>query len=161
MSSRLATLKFSMPVTTKIATCTYCQTRVVVKLTAGMRFDLICSACGAPLQKTEFLQQPLQQPATPQTGTQPNTPWPAPADKTPDNARESGPDKRQNDNHQDLTEKYRAEKERFKKEVKKLNASLDKKNRKAKKEKQKRKKKRKGIGYWVREAIDEIEDLFD
>lgn len=150
-----------MPVTTKIATCNYCQTRVVIKLTAGMRFDLICTACGAPLEKTEFLQPP----ATPQNATHQNTPWPAPVGKTADKAREPESAKRDidrhTDKHQDLKEKYRAEKERFKKEIEKVNASQSKKDKKAKKARQKRKKKRKGIGYWVREAIDEIEDLFD
>ena len=51
----------------------------------------------------------------------------------------------------DKSDKKRSSKYKSKKE----------KSDKEKSVKKRRKKKRRGLGYWIREAIDEIEDLFD
>ena len=104
---------------TKISTCSYCQARVVMSITAGSRHELICTACGAPLENTVLMEA---KPAVAPVATSPRR---IEADKS-DKKRSS---------------KYKSKKE--------------------KSDKKSRKKKRRGLGYWIREAIDEIEDLFD
>ena len=42
---------------TKIATCPYCGTKTAIVLAAGARLELTCSACAAPLDHVELLQQ--------------------------------------------------------------------------------------------------------
>lgn len=38
-----------------MATCCYCQARVIISVAAGSRHELTCTSCGAPLQQTELL----------------------------------------------------------------------------------------------------------
>ncbi len=45
-----------MPDFTKIATCSYCGTRALLRLKGRERHELSCSACGAPLH----LMKPLR-----------------------------------------------------------------------------------------------------
>ncbi|CUI68264.1 hypothetical protein [Cognatishimia activa] len=45
----------------KIATCCYCGTRAVFKLSGDVQHELACSSCGAPLH--EIKQMPLRSPA--------------------------------------------------------------------------------------------------
>lgn len=46
-----------MPHSTKIATCSYCGTRTVLKLTARHGHELACGSCGAPLHQMKALKQ--------------------------------------------------------------------------------------------------------
>ncbi len=94
-----------------------------MSITAGSRHELICTACGAPLEDTVLLEA---KPATP-----PIAPvFAAPKRETVDKSSKES------------SSKYKSRK-------------------KSKSDKKKRKKKRRGLGYWIREAIDEIEDIFD
>ncbi len=42
---------------TKIATCSYCGSRTVLKLTARHGHELACASCGAPLHEMKALKQ--------------------------------------------------------------------------------------------------------
>ncbi len=46
-----------MPDLTKIATCSYCQTRSVLTLRNIGHKELSCSSCGAPLHEMKFIKQ--------------------------------------------------------------------------------------------------------
>ncbi|QBY01242.1 hypothetical protein E2K80_11320 [Rhodophyticola sp. CCM32] len=46
-----------MPNGPKIATCCYCSTRTVLRLTAREGHELACGSCGAPLHKMKALKQ--------------------------------------------------------------------------------------------------------
>jgi len=92
-------------------------------ITAGSRHELVCRACGAPLDNTEYLEPPSAKAVTPNPVPVPAFSRPARVE-TEKSSRKSG-------------STYRTEKKR-----------------------RKRKKKR-GLVYWIKEAIDEIEDLFD
>lgn len=43
--------------TQKSATCCYCGTKSVLSLSDGVRHELKCSACGAPLSRMKSLRQ--------------------------------------------------------------------------------------------------------
>lgn len=43
--------------TTKIATCNYCGSRTMLKLTAHHGHELACGRCGAPLHEMKALRQ--------------------------------------------------------------------------------------------------------
>lgn len=45
-----------MAVVKKIAVCEYCDTRVALAITANTVVELKCTACGAPLRKSEFVE---------------------------------------------------------------------------------------------------------
>ena len=47
-----------MPDLTKIATCSYCGMRTVLRLTARDGRELACGSCGAPLHEMKALKQP-------------------------------------------------------------------------------------------------------
>lgn len=44
---------------TKIATCSYCNTRAALVLDKGLH-ELTCRACGAPLHDMKFMPQPVE-----------------------------------------------------------------------------------------------------
>jgi len=46
-----------MSTAAKIATCSYCETRVVFSLSGDSRHELVCSSCGAPLENTKLVHQ--------------------------------------------------------------------------------------------------------
>ncbi|WP_375551645.1 MULTISPECIES: hypothetical protein [Rhodophyticola] len=46
-----------MPNGTKIATCCYCGSRTMLKLTARGGHELACGSCGAPLHEMKALKQ--------------------------------------------------------------------------------------------------------
>ena len=48
--------------TTKIATCCYCGTRTMLKLTAREGHELACGRCGAPLHEMKALKQQSPKP---------------------------------------------------------------------------------------------------
>ena len=135
---------------TKISTCSYCLARVIISITPGSRHDLICNSCGARLEHTEFLQPP------------PAAEWPAatppqkPADKTPEKPRSDAAAKPAVSPLFALLQNAGSEKSKTKSYSK-----SKKKEREKKKAKKEKKKKKRGLGYWIREAIDEIEDIFD
>ncbi len=121
----MATLK-------KIGTCGYCQARVVISVTAGSRHELVCTACGAPLDHTEVLAQ-VESP-------QPVSLRPEPSSKTP---------------HQDSTQRRKRDDD-----AKRDRQSDSRKPRKAH-DRKPRKRKPRGLRYWVKKIIDEIKDFFD
>jgi DNA-directed RNA polymerase subunit RPC12/RpoP len=45
-----------MPYQTKIATCSYCGSRQVLKLSARGGHELACGSCGAPLHEMKWLK---------------------------------------------------------------------------------------------------------
>lgn len=47
-----------MPVQTKLATCSYCGARTLLKLTARDGHELACGSCGAPLHELKWLKAP-------------------------------------------------------------------------------------------------------
>ena len=71
-----------MPDLTKIATCSYCGTRSVLRLAGKVQHELACGACGARLHTMKPMRQPG--PAAPATSTKAPTrrPKPAPRRKT-------------------------------------------------------------------------------
>lgn len=48
---------------TKIATCCYCSSRTVLKLSARSGHELACGSCGAPLHNMKWLKTPEKAPA--------------------------------------------------------------------------------------------------
>lgn len=57
-----------MPVHTKLATCSYCTARTLLKLTARDGHELACGSCGAPLHEMKWLKAPVSQPRTERGG---------------------------------------------------------------------------------------------
>ncbi len=47
-----------MPYPTKIATCSYCSVRTLLKPTARDGHELACGSCGAPLHEMKWLKKP-------------------------------------------------------------------------------------------------------
>lgn len=47
-----------MPQATKIATCCYCGTRAMLRLSGSVRHELACASCGAPLHALKWLKAP-------------------------------------------------------------------------------------------------------
>jgi hypothetical protein len=43
---------------TKIATCNYCGSRTILKLTARKGHELACGSCGAPIHDLKWLKPP-------------------------------------------------------------------------------------------------------
>ncbi len=43
---------------TKIATCNYCGSRSILKLTARQGHELACGSCGAPIHDLKWLKKP-------------------------------------------------------------------------------------------------------
>jgi hypothetical protein len=61
-----------MPHGTKIATCCYCSSKTVLKLTARNGHELACGSCGAPLHEMKWLRvnpQPSVKRARPSADT--------------------------------------------------------------------------------------------
>ena len=151
-----------MSTAAKIATCSYCETRVVFSLSGDSRHELVCSSCGAPLENTKLVNQ---------------SPAPAAAAKTLFNAPQKKPteDKQRDEKkHEEKYRRKRRDSEEYKKHRKyksrdsedrkwsKEDDDLAKKYKKRKyHERKKSNKKRRGLVYWVREIIDEITDFFD
>ena len=156
-----------MSTAAKLATCSYCGTRVVISLSGDGRHELVCTSCSAPLKNTELIYK-SPPPAAPQTL------FDVPAEN---------PDRRKPAKEKDREEK-REDKDRYKKRYRerrdseeyKKYKSRDSEDRKWRKEDEdlkkkykerkyhKRKKptkKRRGLFYWIREAADEIDDIFD
>lgn len=114
-----------MPDRTKIATCSYCGVRTLIRLDRGERYELVCSACGAHLRELSVLEPSRAKKETP-----------APVEKP----------------RSFLNRDFGASRDR---RSKKDNRYRDDNG------KHRRKRKRRGLGYWIREAWDEIEDFFD
>lgn len=114
-----------MPDITKIATCSYCGTRTLIRLDRGERYELVCSACGAHLRELSVVGRSEPKPETR-----------APVEKP----------------RSLLNRDYRSTEESRSKPNKKYREKRD---------KYRHKRKRRGLGYWIREAWDEIEDFFD
>ena len=51
-----------MPAQTKLATCSYCGARTLLKLTAREGHELACGSCGAPLHEMKWLKAPAVAP---------------------------------------------------------------------------------------------------
>ena len=47
---------------TKIATCCYCGSRTILKLTARQGHELACGSCGAPVHELKWLKKPATDP---------------------------------------------------------------------------------------------------
>ena len=160
-----------MSTAAKIATCSYCETRVVIPLSGDSRHELVCSSCGAPLQNTKLIHK------NPAPAAAAQTLFKAPEKKS----KEEKPTKdKQRDEKRDVKkreEKYRRKRrdsEEYKKRRKyksrdsedrkwsKEDDDLAKKYKKRKyHERKKSNRKRRGLVYWIREIIDEITDFFD
>ncbi len=149
-----------MSTAAKIATCSYCGTRVLISLSGRERHELVCNSCGAPLQNTKLIHQNNPQFAAAQ-----------PLFKTPETTPRE--DKKEI-KHKEKRRRERRESEEYKKDRKyksrdsedrkwsKEDDDLKKKYRERKYHKGKKPtKKRRGLFYWIREAADEIDDIFD
>ena len=123
----MATLK-------KIGTCSYCQARVVISVTAGSRHELACTACGAPLEHTEIVAQHSSQ-----------------AEESVD-SRESARRERERDRERDRNRRD----QRWDRKKDKRQSRSSESDRKSK-----RKPRKRGLRYWFKKLVDEIEDLFD
>ena len=55
-----------MPTQTKLATCSYCSARTLLKLTAREGHELACGSCGAPLHEMKWLKAPAAATPKPQ-----------------------------------------------------------------------------------------------
>ena len=130
-----------MSAPTKIATCCYCQARVIINVAAGSRHELVCTSCGAPITETEIVKA-----------------GPAPATPPPRTEGDQPPRERRDDR-----EKHER-KERYKDDRKSRHKKYDR-DRKQKYDKGRHKRDRKrrprGIRYWLHKVWDEIVDFFD
>lgn len=140
-----------MTLAVKIATCDYCQTRVVLGIQKGSRHSLVCTSCGAPLQRTELHLKELPV-------------------RDPQNDQESKDTRnRENRDRKDLKfdaersgksdDKYAKRKDKYRSKEKSQRSSS--KYKKRTEYKSRRSKKKRGLRYWISEIIDEIEDFFD
>ena len=127
----MATLK-------KIGTCSYCQTRVVISVTAGSRHALACTACGAPLDQTEIVAHHTTQSEEPV-----NPPEAARRERQHEWERQRERDRDRRDKRSD----------RKKGDRRSRSSEPDRKS--------KRKPNKSGLRHWFKKLIDEIEDLFD
>lgn len=145
----------------KVATCSYCGTRVVISLSGNGRHELVCNSCGAPLKNTQLIQTRSAPAASPQ----PLFDTPAKKPQKPEREEKSYKEKHYK-NRRD-SEEYKKDRKRRSRdsEDRKWSKDDDDLRRKYKERKyQKRKKpakKRRGLFYWIREAADEIDDIFD
>ncbi len=71
----------------KIATCCYCGTRAALVLRGGVRHELACASCGAPLHDLKSLPRDLVQRAS-------RSPEPRPVAQAPKPNRAKAPKRR-------------------------------------------------------------------
>ena len=128
-----------MTTPTKIATCSYCGTRVALVMKLDARHELTCSACAAPLDDlTLFQPNPAADQKHPVLRESPNKPVGLPPTQSKQVWRDD-------DDDEDRDDKDRR------------NSS-----KKLKKQKKKSKKRRKSLTErFLEDAKDAIEDLFD
>ncbi len=156
----------------KIATCSYCGTKVVISLTGKGRYELICTSCSAPLKNTKLLYRNPPPTATAQTLF--DVPLKRQPEVKADHNRsgKSNQSEKERDNKDYKknikrrdSEEYKTDRKSRDSEDRKWSKEDDDLKKKYKERKyQKRKKptkKRRGLFYWIREAADEIDDLFD
>ena len=149
-----------------MATCSYCDTRVIFSLSGNSRHELVCTSCGAPLQNTKLITRSPAPTATAQTlfDVQKKN---SEADKQRDDKREEKkreykPDRKRRDLKEYKKHKKYKSRDSEDRKWRKEDDELAKKYKKRKyHQRKKSNKKRRGLIYWIREAIDKIEDIFD
>ncbi|MBX2836051.1 MAG: hypothetical protein KTR35_04280 [Gammaproteobacteria bacterium] len=183
-----------MAVVKKIAVCEYCDTRVALAITANTVVELKCTACGAPLRKSEFVepspsfsgqvgsqiggeagsqaggqQRPTVQTLLPELSqpraSQPNSSQPGASQRSHADTDKGNREGKSGKYARYGSERY-CDKSRGKYKTRSKNkSSYDDRKRYSSKEnhkgKYKGKHKKKGFGYWVKKAVDEIDDIFD
>ncbi|WP_323768461.1 hypothetical protein [Marinovum sp.] len=122
-----------MPQGTKIATCCYCGTRAALILTGKTRHELSCQGCGAPLHDLKMMPGPRAEVPQPRA----EAGWPTHDRPKHDRAKQ---DRRRGATPNPLWEQKRGDSLRRKK---------------------KKKPKKRGVGWFLEEAFDVIEDIFD
>ncbi len=143
----------------KISTCSYCGTRVVFTLSGNARHELICTSCGAPLKNTTLIHRSPVSTAQTLFDVPKLKPDEQYKDKEKQEAKKHS--KRRDSEEYKKYRKYRS-RDSEKKEWRKEDDDLWKKYKERKYHKRKKPtKKRRGLFYWIREAADEIDDIFD
>ncbi len=149
----------------KIATCSYCHSRVVIPLSAAVRQELVCNSCGAPLKNTEIINQSVTPPPpNPIFATPPVVKQKKPATEFRESKKR---DSKKKARRPDTDEPSRKRKSRdsdnllWGNELEDLARKYKKKIKKSKYNKKKSGKKKRGLMHWIREAVDEIDDFLD
>lgn len=146
-----------MSTAAKIATCSYCGTRVVISLSGRQRHELVCNSCGAPLQNTKLIHH-----NNPPVAAQPlfSVPEKAPREEKKESKEKRRRERRDSEEYK-KDRKYKSRDSEDRK-WSKDDDDLKKKYKERKYHKRKKPaKKRRGLFYWIREAADEIDDIFD